>query len=256
MTIDPAGTPLAMTNSSGTVVWKVDYKPFGEEQSVTQSPENVMKFVGKEKDKETGLYYFGARYMEPMIGRFISPDPVGAVDPKTGKINQMIIQDPQRINVYAYGLNNPYKYIDSSGELAFLAIPLALGAKEAFVAIAVGATVFLNSPAGVEFRNEIGRSLESLGDALSTDTYFKSKPGSKPKDVPTGTKPIDQQGLSKDDIHKIKEGVGARPRDWVGITPDGDVITGNEHGKAENHGLYKDYLPGSKSGISKKGDND
>ena len=32
---DPAGTPLAMTNSSGAVVWKADYKPFGEENSIT-----------------------------------------------------------------------------------------------------------------------------------------------------------------------------------------------------------------------------
>jgi RHS repeat-associated protein len=112
---DPAGTPLAMTDSSGTVVWRADYKPFGEEQSVTQSPENVMKFVGKEKDKETGLYYFGARYMKPEVGRFTSPDPVGPVDPKTSKTNYGLLLNPQKLNRYAYALNNPYRYLDPDG---------------------------------------------------------------------------------------------------------------------------------------------
>jgi len=112
---DPAGTPLAMTDSSGNVVWRGDYKPFGEEIEITPEPENKLKFVGKEKDKETGLLYFGARYMEGKIGRFISPDPVGAVDPRSGSINHKNILNPQRLNYYAYGLNNPYRYIDPDG---------------------------------------------------------------------------------------------------------------------------------------------
>ena len=66
---DPAGTPLAMTDDNGNVVWRADYKPFGEEKSITGTIENNEKFVGKEKDKETGLYYFGARYMRPEIGQ-------------------------------------------------------------------------------------------------------------------------------------------------------------------------------------------
>ncbi len=109
---DPAGTPLAMTDSSGSVVWRGDYLPFGEENIISGTLENDFRFVGKENDKETGLYYFGARYMEAMIGRFISPDPVGAVDSRTGGINEKVLRNPQRINLYAYGLNNPYKYLD------------------------------------------------------------------------------------------------------------------------------------------------
>jgi RHS repeat-associated protein len=104
-----------MTDTNGTVVWRADYKPFGEEQSVTQSPENVMKFVGKEKDKETGLYYFGARYMKPEIGRFTSPDTVGPVDPRTSKTNYQMLLNPQKLNRYAYGLNNPFRYLDPDG---------------------------------------------------------------------------------------------------------------------------------------------
>jgi RHS repeat-associated protein len=112
---DPAGTPLAMTDPGGGVVWRADYLPFGEENIISGTLENDFRFVGKENDKETGLYYFGARYMEAMIGRFISPDAVGPVDPQTGSINGKNIFNPQRLNSYAYGLNNPYKYKDPDG---------------------------------------------------------------------------------------------------------------------------------------------
>ncbi len=112
---DPAGTPLAMTNASGTVVWKADYKPFGEENSLTASTANNKRFVGKEKDAETGFSYFGARYEDARTGRFAAVDPVRAVDPKSNKTNEKILSNPQRLNAYAYGLNNPYRYIDPDG---------------------------------------------------------------------------------------------------------------------------------------------
>lgn len=113
---DPTGTPLSMTDSNGSVVWKADYKPFGEEHAVTGSAANDKRFVGKEKDEETGLSYFGARYEDARIGRFTAVDPVRAVDPMTGKTNEKLLLNPQRLNVYAYGLNNPYRYVDSDGK--------------------------------------------------------------------------------------------------------------------------------------------
>ncbi len=121
---DPAGTPLAMTDSSGNVVWKADYRPFGEEQNINpQTRENDMRFVGKEKDKETGLQYFGARYMKDEIGRFISPDPVGPVDPRRSKTNYKMLENPQMLNRYVYSLNNPYRYLDPNGrEVYFIGV--------------------------------------------------------------------------------------------------------------------------------------
>jgi len=112
---DPAGTPMAMTNRNMAIIWEADYKPFGEEQIITALKENNRMFVGKEKDKETGLYYFGARYMNDKIGRFISVDPIGPIDEKTGKVNEKMLLNPQRLNRYAYGLNNPYRYVDRDG---------------------------------------------------------------------------------------------------------------------------------------------
>lgn len=112
---DPAGTPLAMTDASGTVVWKADYKPFGEEHSTTGAAANDRRFVGKEKDEETGFSYFGARYEDAKTGRFIAPDPVRAVDANSSKTNEKMLLDPQRLNTYAYSVNNPYRYVDPDG---------------------------------------------------------------------------------------------------------------------------------------------
>jgi RHS repeat-associated protein len=113
---DAAGTPVAMSDINGNLVWKADYMPFGQVRSTTGAPDNDMKFVGKELDAETGLYCFGGRYLDPRTGRFLTVDPVGSVDPRTGKVNQAILLDPQRLNRYAYGLNNPYKYVDPDGK--------------------------------------------------------------------------------------------------------------------------------------------
>jgi hypothetical protein len=48
-------------NASGAVVWREDYKPFGEELEITLEPEKKLEFIVKEKDKESGRYYSGAR---------------------------------------------------------------------------------------------------------------------------------------------------------------------------------------------------
>ena len=64
-------------------------------------------FTGKERDAETGLDYFGARYLSSAQGRFTSPDPI------TG--TPLHIINPQRWNMYAYAVNNPLTYTDPDG---------------------------------------------------------------------------------------------------------------------------------------------
>jgi RHS repeat-associated protein len=66
------------------------------------------EFTGKERDGETqGLDYFGARYFSEAQGRFTSPDPLWI------KVDRVL--DPQRLNLYAYGRNNPLKFKDPTG---------------------------------------------------------------------------------------------------------------------------------------------
>jgi len=79
----------------------------------------------------------------------------------------------------------------------------------------------------------------TLAQALY-DLYNKYKATPKPsRGLPTGTKPIDQAGLTREQMHQIKKCIGAGPADWVGITPDGDVVTGTPDGDTINHGPWR-----------------
>jgi RHS repeat-associated protein len=63
--------------------------------------------TGKERDSESNLDYFGARYFSGAQGRFTSVDPIW--------ITKERMLDPQRLNLYAYGRNNPLRFIDPDG---------------------------------------------------------------------------------------------------------------------------------------------
>jgi RHS repeat-associated protein len=66
------------------------------------------KFTAKERDNETGLDYFGARYYASMQGRFTGVDPIS--------LTRYHIAEPQRWNGYTYAINNPLIMIDLNGK--------------------------------------------------------------------------------------------------------------------------------------------
>ena len=86
-------------------------------------PYCASQFTGKERDTETGLDYFGARYYSSNMGRFSSPDeftggPVDAFggDPTPpGPLPYADITNPQSLNKYSYTYNNPLRYVDPDG---------------------------------------------------------------------------------------------------------------------------------------------
>jgi RHS repeat-associated protein len=91
-----------MTDSSGSQTGDtVNYLPFGETRAGNVPTDKL--FTGQRLDS-TGLYYYGARYYNPIIGRFLSPD---GVSPD--------LNNPQSFNKYAYCFNNPLKYNDPTG---------------------------------------------------------------------------------------------------------------------------------------------
>jgi len=93
-----------IANVTGGIVEASDYYPYGREIVVTGTDPNHYKFTGKERDTESGLDNFGARYNASSMGRFMTPDPLGGV-----KI------DPQSLNKYAYVRNNPINLTDPTG---------------------------------------------------------------------------------------------------------------------------------------------
>ncbi|WP_263377690.1 RHS repeat domain-containing protein [Granulicella paludicola] len=104
--LDHLGTEIGQLDYQGNLLSSVDYAPFG--QSFNGSDQDPYKFTGKERDAESGLDYFGARYYGSNMGRMMSPDDF---------VNDTHTSDPQSWNLYAYARNNPLRYIDPTGEI-------------------------------------------------------------------------------------------------------------------------------------------
>jgi len=104
---DHLGSTRIITRPDGGKYYDADYYPFGGERVYLNACPDNYKFTGKERDPESALDYFGARYYSNPIGRFLSCDPsrAGVRSP-----------DPQTWNQYSYALNNPLRYIDPDGE--------------------------------------------------------------------------------------------------------------------------------------------
>ncbi len=102
---DQIGSSRLMTSAEGWPIWGGTFLPYGEEYN-PQITTNHYKFTGKERDSETNLDYFGARYYSNGLGRFITPDAPG--------LDQYRI-NPQTWNLYTYGRNNPLRFTDPTG---------------------------------------------------------------------------------------------------------------------------------------------
>ncbi len=105
---DHLGTPQEMSNQTGAIVWKAQYKAWGEcklEQAKSDFFDNSeiisnnIRFQGQYFDGETGLHYNRYRYYSPYVGRFISKDPIGLLGGS---------------NIYAYA-PNPVGWVDQLG---------------------------------------------------------------------------------------------------------------------------------------------
>src|SRR5262249_40997868 len=73
---DHLGSTSLVTSSSGTLIQSLSYKPFGETFQVNGTSAVRKKYTGQEEDAESGLYFYGSRYYDPLLGRFISPDSI------------------------------------------------------------------------------------------------------------------------------------------------------------------------------------
>jgi RHS repeat-associated protein len=194
---DAAGNTKLVLNMGSQIVFSTNYKPFGIEFGHIGS--EVYKYSGEQHDEEIGLYYFGARYYDPSLGKFITEDPCGGS-----------VLNPQTLNLYAYVLNNPLKYSDPDGMwvhilygaligaivgmIAYTAVTLATGAEwnwwhfgaSALIGAALGAFTFatfglgmaafgVGIPGGIAVGSwpAIGAGV-ATGAAVGAQAYFLS----------------------------------------------------------------------------------
>jgi RHS repeat-associated protein len=101
---DRLGSITHVTDEQGQAVATYEYDPFGRMRERHGSIQNPFTFTGREFDPSTGLYYYRARYYDPMLGRFLSADPA---PPR--------MDEPFELNPYLYVKNNPVRFVDPLG---------------------------------------------------------------------------------------------------------------------------------------------
>ncbi|MDR2965323.1 MAG: hypothetical protein LBU88_06070 [Treponema sp.] len=130
---DHLGSAQTITNYKGDLHERLEYTPYGELWIDWQSNEAIdstpFRFTGKERDPETGLYYFGARYLDPKTSRWLSADPAltdGSYIPvapnsdDARKHNENLpgmggVFNAINLHTCHYSFNNPIRYIDPNG---------------------------------------------------------------------------------------------------------------------------------------------
>lgn len=119
LTADSLDSTRVVTDKNQGMIARHDYIPFGEELPAGMGSRTValgyvttddtsQRFTQKERDSESGLDYFGARYYSSSQGRFTSTDPI--------ILDRNRMSDPQILGSYFYTRGNPLRYIDPIGE--------------------------------------------------------------------------------------------------------------------------------------------
>jgi RHS repeat-associated protein len=130
---DHLKTTDIVADAQGNIKNESDFYPWGGELQFINNDSNHYKFTGKERDNETGLDYFGARYYSNGLGRWISADWSATPIP----VPYADFEDPQTLNLYSYVRNLPTTRADADGHCPTCA------------AVAEGAE--LGAEAGAEF---------------------------------------------------------------------------------------------------------
>ena len=115
---DHLGRAQFITDWRGKQYEHIEYTPYGElwvEEVAAGLDKLPFRFTGKEMDEETGLYYYGARYLDPKYSRWLSGDPALGEYMSGSSVGEGGIYNTVNFNVYHYGSNNPIKYIDPTG---------------------------------------------------------------------------------------------------------------------------------------------
>jgi len=121
---DHLGSTNAVTDQNGSLVQLLDYYPYGATRISTSSyPTNEKRqYIDQFTDTQSGLSYLNARYYDGQRGQFISQDPAfiqlgvpSQIQQLINRNQQQVLADPQLINAYSYGSDNPIRNTDPSG---------------------------------------------------------------------------------------------------------------------------------------------
>lgn len=219
---DQVATAQMEFASGGWPIWKGEFTPYGQEvlngapiSYVGGQPDDgssmAYKFTGKERDQETGLDYFGARYYGALWGRFTAPDWAEKAEP----VPYAKLDDPQTLNLYAYVRNNPVSEIDEDGHESPIAQAAAQGdtgklcsKSEKTCADERGVTANNNQNNAQAQQNTAARATQA-GEAVANTTLGWVKVKTAAKISPSS-----------------ESGVGAAAAFYVGVSAAGNFAAG------------------------------
>jgi RHS repeat-associated protein len=114
---DGLGSIVALTDKKQKVIETYEYDSFGNLKGRDSNLVQSFTYTGREWDKETGIYYYRARYYGPMEGRFISKDPIAILGNIYNNYGKSSLSQYVEVvqNVYIYTGNNPINWTDPSG---------------------------------------------------------------------------------------------------------------------------------------------
>ena len=204
---DHLGSAQFVTDWRGRQYEHIEYTPYGElwiEEVAAGLDKLPFRFTGKEMDEETGLYYYGARYLDPKYSRWLSGDPAlsdyipkAPIDDESKKHNENLpgmggVFNVVNLHLYHYAGNNPIKYEDPDGRESGLltdsdSVPFAGhsahyvevynsdGSSRGFNLYEVGSTT--KGEAGVLSANPVDPSMIILGASVSGSASGASSSG-------------------------------------------------------------------------------
>jgi RHS repeat-associated protein len=176
---DHLGSTSVVTDRTGAALAEYTYRPFGD--TFTEAgPHFRYQYTGQEKDSETGLYFYNARYYDARLGRFIQAD--------------TIVPDPLRsqgLNRYAYVLNNPLRYTDPTGHLT----------TDSFGVPDLQINPAYAPPPSYDLSGDLTYSYPASQLGLSTLTLDTTLPTIYPSDPVSNVRPDDTRDIPASPVH-------------------------------------------------------
>ena len=235
---DHLGSSAFITNDSACVTQQIESLPYGEvfleKQRYTSDFQTIYRFNGKELDEETGLYYYGARYMNPRLSIWYGCDPLQEKYP--------------HVSSYTYCLNNPTNHIDLLGDSTFLYATTLPGAPDV-LSWATHTFISVEKENGQKIifsygPKEDGVTSSLFGDKLVQKKYLQDKQvveGNVPEVVKKriSITPPDNMSISEFDEAVIRSGNSFGSVDGISYTLNANGSTTGNCNSSSSTLLYK-----------------
>jgi len=263
---DPLGTRRVQTDYAGVVEQTCSSLPYGDQLACTGSTITPTEhhFTGKERDAESGLDDFGARYYASSLGRFMSPDWSVKVEP----VPYAKLGDPQSLNLYAYMMNNPLGGVDEDGHdppPAFSSDSYAngyagtaldsqewvSGLHDAVVTILESntATPAQQQNAGPTTWQQVGNAIDQASDWTNTYLAIPMAALQLGENEGEDDLALDQlsegEGVVEEKAEAVESSVSSKIES---LTTDAEKTYPKLAGKFQNHHIFPQFLSGPKNG--------